>query len=142
MIDFHWHDIAGVQIELHQSAPEFAQYCGAPIAVAIVDVALGRPGPDGPSDASRVGARSHWFEGSAKRLYVATLRRHQVAAEALESPGTLTSLGQMLWKLRPTVHQDDFYLDDLRPWLSLQARTLHKTTHAGDAGDARTLVDN
>ena len=95
-------------------------------------------GPEtGQSTHYRVGARSHWLEGSAKRLYVATLRRDQVAAEALESPGPLTALGQMLWEMRPTVHQDDFYLDDLRP-LAVAAgpHIAQDLTRAGDAGDA------
>lgn len=111
---------------------EFAHLCGVPIAPDTVRVAMGLE-PQGATS-YREGARMRWLEGDLKRLYAALLMRHKLAGEVLRLPGRLEALGDLLWDLRPGVHQDDFYLDDPVPALALVARTMTRGRKPTDPG--------
>ena len=90
-----------------------AHYCGVPVAVTAVQLAMGlHPRPD---LRYRAGVRSRWIEGDLKRVFAASFQERRWSRQALEMPRLRQCLLDLALGFAPTVHQDDLYPDDPLP---------------------------
>ena len=116
-----------------------AHFCGVPVAVRAVQLALGHH----PATDLRyaVGVRSRSIEGDLKRLYAVAFRWHHWARQSLGMPRLRECLLDPARGFSPGVHEDDFYLDDPLVGVSILARTLRRAVgHDTAAGKGRAVV--
>jgi predicted ATP-grasp superfamily ATP-dependent carboligase len=99
-----------------------AHYCGVPVAVTAVELAMGaHPRPD---LRYRTGVRSRCIEGDLKRLYAALFQDHLWSRAALHMPRLRQCLLDLSLGFAPSVHEDDWYHDDPLPGVAVLSRAL------------------
>jgi predicted ATP-grasp superfamily ATP-dependent carboligase len=108
-----------------------AHYCGVPVAVRAVELALGHH----PAACLRyaVGVRSRSIESDLKRLYAVAFQRDRWDRQSLQMPGLRECLFSPARGLAPGVHEDGFYPDDPFVGVAILLRAVRRAAGLRDA---------